>query len=133
MQKQYLNASLVDLFSKFSAENSFKVSFATFCKYRPANCVAPKVNERDTCACIIHVNFDFIVKVLYEQKIIQENSTYKIMKSLLCEKRSDDCFTRKCDKCKTNEITFCDSNIDLNKELHYSKWVTKKKIRLTRR
>lgn len=68
VQKRYLNASIVDLHPKFLAENSFSVSYATFSRYHPIYCKAPKVSERNTCACVAHENFSFLIKALHEKK-----------------------------------------------------------------
>ncbi|XP_043473611.1 uncharacterized protein LOC122505830 [Leptopilina heterotoma] len=37
-------------------------------KYRPIYCIAPKVTERDTTACVNHENFLFLVKTLHGKK-----------------------------------------------------------------
>lgn len=74
IQKQYLNASLTDLYEELCAENSFKVSYTTFTRYFPVYCAAQKITERNTCACVPHVNFSFLIDTLHRKKILKENS-----------------------------------------------------------
>ena len=129
MQIQYLNASLVDLHKQFCSKHSFKVSYKTFTRYRPRFCIAPKISERDTCACYQHENFSLLVQSLYANNIIQQNTYSKVISILVCDSRSEACFARTCLECQKNDLTY-DTNVNIDKIISLSKWLTKKEERL---
>ncbi|KAJ8669858.1 hypothetical protein QAD02_001117 [Eretmocerus hayati] len=122
VQKQYLQGSLRDLYAKFCSDDNLKMSYSSFCKYKLKNCVEPKLDARDTCACIIHMNFDFMTESLSKKGVISENSAHQVAKSLICETRSTDYYSRECRECQDKEITF---NTEKSPELvSFNKWKT---------
>lgn len=128
VQLHQLNGSLRDLHTKFNSEKSIKVCYTTFCKYCPKHCVAPKLDARDTCACITHLNFEFLIKVLCFKKVISVNSTHQVIKDLVCEKCDVNCFLRICDDCKNKTISFSYINDEVIK---YYQWVSHTETRIS--
>lgn len=125
VSKQYMTASIKDLHIKFCAESSFRVSYSFFAKHRPSYCVAPKVTERETCACFVHENFALLLIALHRTKVIKENSTEKLISAITCIKRSEECLSRTCTHCQSREVEFnlqCLNSDD--DEMSYMKWET---------
>ncbi|KAJ8681765.1 hypothetical protein QAD02_017557 [Eretmocerus hayati] len=122
VQKQYLQGSLRDLYAKFCSDDDLKMTYSSFCKYKPKNCVEAKLDARDTCACIMHMDFDFMTESSSKKGVISEISAHQVAKSLICETRSTDCYSRECKKCQDKEITL---NIEKSQELvNFNKWKT---------
>lgn len=104
IQKMYMNASMIDLHAQFCSEKNYTVCYKTFTTYHPTLCKAPKVSERDTCACIIHQNFSFLITALHNNKILKENSIAKVVKNMVCEPRTEECLSKICKDCNTNKM-----------------------------
>ena len=119
-----MNASILDLHSKYNQENSLHIRYSTFAKLRPVYCIAPKVSHRDTCACFFHENFSLLIAALYKIKVIRENTSEKMLCNIVYEKRSADCLKRTCDACKEKDILFSCEAEQLDEEMHYEKWQT---------
>lgn len=118
-----LNGSLIDLHRQFCEEHDTSIALSTFCKYRPKHCVAQKFSERDTCACPKHTNFQFLIDVLFKQKVIKQTTTHQFVRSLTCDKTQDQCFERTCINCKEKFISY-DTDLNIwNKEVTYKKWI----------
>lgn len=130
VNKRYLNANILDLHAKFCAENCFKVSYANFAKLRPSYCVAPKVTQRDTCACYHHENFSLLTASLHRIKVIKENTSLKIIASVTCDERREECLSRTCEKCKNKQILFNNIEDRLEEEMFYMKWETSTEQRI---
>lgn len=103
-QKQYLSHSIIDLWDKFNLNRKKTVSYATFARHRPPQCVFPNVHGRDTCACLQHENMKYLTNYLHSKKIITESSDYQLSKAVTCEKANLDCLSRKCVVCKDQKI-----------------------------
>lgn len=67
-QKRVLNDSMKNLHVKFLAEHSSSISYSLFCNLRPFWVVVPKANDRDTCLCKLHCNFEFMLTRLYQKE-----------------------------------------------------------------
>lgn len=121
--KLYMNCNVIDMHAKFCAQSTYKVSYSTFAKYRPRYCVVPQITQRNTCACITHENFSLLVSALHRMKIITENTSEKIIKSLVCDNRTEKCLSRSCDFCKHKEIEINFSHVDVRSQMYFMKWV----------
>lgn len=128
--KRYLNASKLDLYHQFCQEQPLVISYTTFKKYCPQHCIAPTLNERDTCGCPIHVNFFFLVHASHMAKVLNERSAHQIIKNVTCPKITEECLNRNCPDCKEKETVF-NSVEDTDKELAYKKWITKTEKRIS--
>lgn len=100
-----------------------------FARYRPRQCVHPKVTARDTCACPEHENMKMLINYLQSKKMIIENSHYQLTKSITCEKSTLDCFSRKCDEFHDKKITL-ELNEDFEEIHTFKMWKTSKEKRI---
>lgn len=132
-QKRYLESNLIDLFDKFSSENkNIKTSYATFARCRPAQCVALKMSERNTCACSTHENFNILVKTLHSKNLIAEKSDYQVSRSITCsENRTELCYSRACNNCKTKQIVFNSAKINSDDTIVFNKWISCEESRIS--
>lgn len=76
MQKRFLNDTLKNLHKKFLKEypNSI-LSYAAFCTYCPFWIHQMSVVDRETCKCIHHANFEFLVESLFANNVLNEKKT----------------------------------------------------------
>lgn len=130
VQKQKLSMSIKDMCDKFNLENVRKVSYSYFAKYRPKQCVFPKIEERDTCACVDHENMKILIQHLYSKKIIGETTDYQAVRSVVCEKSSLDCFSRNCKQCFDKKISLDLDKINTDEHI-FKKWLTVKENRVS--
>nr|CAI5859698.1 unnamed protein product [Callosobruchus analis] len=78
-QKRYLLDTIGNLYKKFKAETSVKISYQTFCRLRP-------FCARDTCVCIKHSNIDLKLSALHSRKILPYNSHIKLLENTCCNR-----------------------------------------------
>jgi len=102
-QKRLLRDNLRVLHAKFSAEISFKISFATFCRHRPYWVVRPRLSDRDSCLCKKHSNMQFQLDVLVKEKLLSEKNIESLCSSVTCENDSKACMLNTCEQCKFKE------------------------------
>lgn len=77
-QKRLLNYSLKSCYSQFQKLNpSHLISFTTFYKCKPFWVVQPSLKDRETCACVKHENFKFVVSKLFNEKIAGHQNVSK--------------------------------------------------------
>ncbi|KAJ8686130.1 hypothetical protein QAD02_021924 [Eretmocerus hayati] len=64
----------------------------------------------------------YLQESLSKKGVISENSAHQVAKSLICETRSTDCYSRECKECQDKEITL---NTEKSQELvSFNKWKT---------
>lgn len=123
VSRHYLNATLIDLYKQYCVENQSNIALSTFCKYKPIYCVAPKFNERDTCACPEHIYMLFLIKTLATAEVITQKTTHQFVRSLTCEEMSRKCFDRTCNDCKDKSIVYNVVPSNRAKRVSYKLWV----------
>lgn len=123
-QIRLLNESLINLHKKFVTQTNLKISYKTFCRYRPFWVLNPKVAARETCLCAIHTNMELLVKSLKNSHVINENSPMAVSKSICCEEMTEKCLERTCLACRFKKIAF--NQFTPNDTAKYERWVTKK-------
>lgn len=125
-QKRYLNDSLKNLYFKFKRNYpAKKMSYATFCKFRPFWVLQPKVKDRSTCTCISHANISLIISKLKHLKIINEGTSEALVNNLCCTSENRElCLEGNCFKCKTKKVNFLAYNE--NEYTSYQKWLMKR-------
>lgn len=130
IQKQYLNQNIKNLCDQFNHQNGKNISYSTFARHRPRQCVFRNIEARDTCACITHENMKMLIKYLYSKKIIVMSTDYQAVKSITCPKSSLNCFNRQCLRCrgKTLPLKFEASDENLHT---FKKWITTKEHRVS--
>lgn len=119
-QKRYLNDTLKNLHKKFLKEypNSI-LSYATFCTYCPFWIQQMSVSNRETCKCIHHANFEFLVDSLFNNNVLNEKKPGDVIRSICCRKEAR-CLLRMCDLCKVFKVTFKD--FVSTEPTYYFKW-----------
>ncbi|XP_054278012.1 uncharacterized protein LOC128996630 isoform X2 [Macrosteles quadrilineatus] len=128
-QKRFLLDSVRNLHKNFVSKTGIKISYSSFNMLKPFWVVAPKENDRDTCKCVKHANFDLMIRPLARNHILKVKSTKEVLKNIACSVESKDCMYGTCDKCKSKSIK--DSamdltNVNVEDEITYCKWVRKK-------
>ncbi|CAH0555425.1 unnamed protein product [Brassicogethes aeneus] len=120
-QKRYLLETIKTLHNKFLGSVPYHVSYQSFCRLKPFWVLKPKVEDRETCRCIKHLNFEYIVSALYKAKVIETRSTTDVVNLLCCLPPKPECLFRNCIYCcnkKLKEKEFLDRTII------YNKWTT---------
>lgn len=119
-QKRILIENLKVLHEKFVSEVEYKLSYSTFAKLRPFWVVEPKLEDRNTCACILHVNTTILVKTLGGLGILEQKRPSSLLEVLCCDKNRLSCLQRTCNKCKYNTLHYDLQNKD--GEIRIKKW-----------
>lgn len=120
-QRRYLLDTLENLFKKYKAEGG-KCKLTTFKKYRPFYILPPKVDRRDTCACIKHENILMKVKLLKSLGLIQSQSLDEILSLILCNPRSKECSYEECPTCKKKFLEFNLGEKNLEDTVKWKEW-----------
>lgn len=129
-QKRYLNSTMEELHKKFTLKYPADViSYTAFTRLRPFHAVPPKVTSRDTCLCPTHENMSLLVKLLHRKGIINENSSDKVIQSITCTQRTEQCLSRECATCKSKRVKFEEFADD--GPIQYQQWVTKREERVS--
>nr|CAI5851326.1 unnamed protein product [Callosobruchus analis] len=125
-QKRYLLGTIGNLYKKFKAETSVKISYQTFCRLRPFWVFIPKVNARDTCVCIKHSNIDLKLSALHSRKILPYNSHIKLLENTCCNRYDEQCLSRICQRCINKNPHY--REFDDSKPIQFKKWVAEKQV-----
>lgn len=122
MQKRVLLDSLYNLYDKFVQENKVSnISRSVFSRCRPWWVYRPKLQDRETCACIKHENFEFLFSALKKAKMILYKDVDDLMKNLVCSIKKEQCMMSVCENCKDTKLEY---TIDEKKEIKFYKWQT---------
>lgn len=124
-QKRYMTDTLKNLHKKFIDESSSNISFSTFCRLRPFYIVRPAINSRNTCLCVKHTNFNYLLKQMYALKLIEVHGIFDLCKAICCDPKNEICMYRKCDICTSKYKSILIQPVDMNTTGTYSKWCTK--------
>lgn len=131
-QKRYLTDSLLNLYKKFKQENdNIKISYTTFTRLRPFWVTFPSFTGRDTCLCIKHANFGFLLRVLSQYRIIKNaSSLQKLSEQLCCSNTARLCMYGECSHCKIKNISATFEFVSPNSTLHYFQWANTTETRI---
>ncbi|KAH9631753.1 hypothetical protein HF086_008862 [Spodoptera exigua] len=78
-QVRYLLDSIKNLHKKFLAENTnIKISYTTFTRLRPFWVSLP-TDDRDTCACLLHTNFNLLIAALNKNNILHVKDSHNLI------------------------------------------------------
>lgn len=102
-QKRYLTSTLKILYKKYIDQFNSKISFSTFCRLRPFYVLKPRVSNRDTCLCVKHENFKFILQKLHYFKIVRSKIPLEVIRELVCNYKDKHCMYRECQSCKIKQ------------------------------
>lgn len=129
-KRQFLQGTMKDLYHIFCLEKNIEICYTTFTKYRPDQCVEPKMSQRNTCACVVHENITVLAKALHSYKLIKENSDIQVSNAYTCLVSTENCFQRTCSNCKNKKISLDLSNFH-SPIIDYNKWVSKSEERIS--
>lgn len=127
-QKRYMTTSIKNLHRKFCAEHKNIISYSRFNSFKPFYVVAPKVSNRDTCLCMKHKNFEYLLEKMHQLKIINIKTPYEICKQLACNSNKKQCMYRECSICRDRKFMSVEGNLDKN--IFYYKWISKTEDRI---
>lgn len=120
-QKRLLNFNLQALHSKFLKTVSYHMSYPSFCRLKPFWVVQQKAEDRDTCKCFTHANFELILRKLREHNVFLYANPAVLLQELCCNIYDENCLLRKCSLCQTKKIEY---NLkEPEKEIMRKKWI----------
>lgn len=129
-QKRLLTDTIENLYSKFTAMNSEKLSYASFCILRPFWVIQPRIQDRNTCLCMKHDNVQFLLDRLHCMKIIGCTSVDELCRSVSCDSISKVCAYGECIICKHKQVKPLPGSGDvMDKQSFYYKWSKQKQTR----
>lgn len=128
-QKRILLNTVKDLNPKFMKDTGINLSYITLLREKPFWVINPTAKDRDTCLCVRHENFTFIVNKLYRENQINFGNVSKLIKDVSCDETSYDCMFSLCDKC--DEMPMTASENDEN-SINYFQWQSTTEERLIR-
>lgn len=123
VQRRILLDTLKNLHKRFMEENCCKISYSKFARGRPFWVTYPNARDRDTCACDIHSNMDFMVSGLNNVKAIKERTGKAVLETIVCSIKDEECMTNQCEKCKDKDICFVEG-VDGKVNVKIYKWKT---------
>lgn len=100
-----------------------KISLSTFKQYRPFYVLPPKLENRDTCACIKHANMKFMVHKLKLLGFIDDDDLNSVVAKLVCDLKSKECMYSRCD-CAKKMVN--GSEVNLMEKITWPVWTTEK-------
>lgn len=122
-QKRYLNDTLDNLHKKYLANNPrYKVSYTSFCRYRPFWITYQKVDMRDTCQCKKCANTEYVVSALFKHGVISQRTGKELIDSLCCTESKVKCLLRECSQCSNNSTLYNEFNGEM--DIFYDEWAT---------
>lgn len=124
MQKRLLLASEQKLHLKFCETSPYKLGYSTFCKLKPFWVRPPTVSDRETCACKICSNIEFLVSAMYKMNIIDKGDPTELSSYMCCDVNSVACLQRSCTACKNCTIPLLEYE---DGPMYYDEWVIEKK------
>lgn len=105
-QKRVLYDTLYNLHQKFLGTVNYKISLATFCRFRPFWITWQNVNERNTCKCVQHANIELMISKLHEVKALICHSVSAALATITCNLHSTKCLFRECSTCKERTLEY---------------------------
>lgn len=122
MRKRYQSDTNLNLYLKFCEEYGSIVGGTKFYQLKPFWVVPLKVTERDTTACKVHENFQFLFEKLRYHKVVLAPNARTFVKHAICNYNNKNCMCGECDKCKDFKIALNHDNVNT----WYNAWITEK-------
>lgn len=126
-QRRYLKDTMVNLHKKYNESNPrFRVSRATFYKFKPFWVLKPKVDNRETVECQRCSNLQFMVNCLFQYKLVETINLQELVTDLYCKVEegkliNEECLDRTCHRCAKNQPPIKE-DVDLDKRVSWWKW-----------
>nr|CAI5826632.1 unnamed protein product [Callosobruchus analis] len=112
-QRRYMLDTLRKLHQKFLKITAVDISYALFCRLRPFWIMPATLQNRNTCACIVHENIDLKLKALKRAKILSTaDSHQKLLEMLCCNSYNEKCLERTCNDCCLKALLYMEFNND---------------------
>lgn len=126
-RKRFLQKTHREVFKIFNRENpNVPIGFTTFYKNCPFWIKQMKMSDRNSCACIKHVNFGLIFGKARIIKLVQSAFLSEFIEKIVCVTNSKACAFRECEKCKlitSREVKTIEGTDEL---VTYFQWATVK-------
>lgn len=119
VQKRYLMGPIYKLYRKYRIEGG-KASLQTFYRFRPFSVVKPRLQDRNTCACIKHSNLSFKAISLKKLGLLQSSDIDELMKNVTCSKCFK-CMYSECSECKNKKLAV-DLTINEDSPVEWLQW-----------
>lgn len=111
---------------KLLAENSnIKISYTTFTRLKPF-WVSLLIDDRDTCSCILHINFHLLISALNENNVIDVKESQSLIMQVCCDKYYVNCLNSKCNICKDKIIVYKEFKND--RGIQHMEWIIERDI-----
>ncbi len=90
----------------------------------------PSDKDRQTCLCKIHENLEMMLSKLKEFAAISSDNLDILVGKIACDTDSIDCMYGWCKRCCDKDIELnVKNNIDLNQQVFWESWATKRETR----
>ncbi|XP_048006034.1 uncharacterized protein LOC125241546 [Leguminivora glycinivorella] len=123
MQIRLLTDTIYNLYKIYKRDGG-KASYSTLSRHRPFYVIPPKLQNRDTCACIRHSNIKFKILKLYKLGLIKTKQTEELLIQIACSLKSKECMYGQCKSCATKKIEILGLSDDT--EISWLEWRVKK-------
>lgn len=80
------------------------------------------MSPRNTCMCITHANFNFILQKLFKSKVLSSPCYRNYIEQITCEFNSKSCMYRMCENCRNKTIQIPENPLE---ETFNYKWCQK--------
>lgn len=127
VQKRFLLSPYIDLHLKYCKAYNSRMSLIKFRRLKPYDIIKPKLCHRDTCICLKHSNFEYLVDTLHKNKLTASNKLSDVRKSVCCDTEN-----KSCSKCKSKKA-FEPNPDNLDKSVTYFQWTRISETRLIKR
>lgn len=128
-RKRFLQKTHKEVYRLFEkAHPAVKVGFTTFYKNCPFWIVQKKMSDRNTCACIKHVNFSLLFLKARSLGLVENEFESEFLETLVCDVGSKKCAFKECDTCKRwidQKVTIRNNE---DKEVSYFSWGSEKDV-----
>ena len=105
-QQRVLTKPLKELHTLYNSEmeKSLCLSYRQFTRKRPFYVTEPKIQDRETCACMEHENVHLLANKLYSRGVLKTKSISELLGMIVCDTKKRACMDRTCAKCCFEEV-----------------------------
>lgn len=105
-QKRLMTDTIKNLHKKYIDSGYPPISYVTFSRMKPFWVQQPNINMRNTCLCEKHENMGLLISALKTNRVIKENTTSDVLKSICCDILNFKCIQRTCPVCKNKHLNY---------------------------
>lgn len=105
-QRRVLTKPLKELHSLYNSEmeRSLHLSYRQFIRRRPFYVTEPRIQDRETCACMEHENVHLLATKLYSRGVLKTKSISELLYMIVCDTKNKACMDRTCAKCCYEQV-----------------------------